>query len=233
MADLDLGKQIGPLPLGAWIAVVGTGVGIAAFTRRQNNAAPVVATDTSGIPGVGTGAVGGWTPTAPVIQTPTPATPIATNEEWGVAAINFLIAFGTDAAVADMAIRKYLAGSSLNLQETALLKLALVKLGSPPVPLPPGGALPKPPTTGGGGTPGPSKPGTPVSPKPAYKYRTVKPWPSKESTLAGISMAAYGTNTKWREIYNANRAGKVRPDGKTGMIVNQNTLRPGWVLLIP
>lgn len=228
--EIDLGKQIGPLPLGAWLAVVGTGLGIALYTRNSDSGseAPVIVEDTSGIPGVGTGEVGGWTPTSPVVQTPSPETPIATNEEWGVAVINFLIAFGTDAVVADSAIRKYLAGSAMNLQESALLRLALVKLGSPPVPLPPGPVNPKPPIHRDPELP--KKPPTPPKPKPKYTYRTVKPWPSKESTLSGIAAA---TKKNWRDIYNLNRAGKVRPDGKTGMITNPNSLKPGWVLLIP
>jgi hypothetical protein len=237
LGNIDFGKQVGPLPLGAWVAVVGTGLGIAYYTRHESAPSAVAVDDSAspsvidvgGVPGVGTGAVGGWLPTTPAPVSSAPV--IASNEEWGVAAINYLIAFGTDAAIADASIRKYLAGSTLNLQETALVRLALTKLGSPPVPLPPPtGNIPtipklpptKPPTP-------PTKP-PPPKPKPVYHYATVQHWPSKLSTLSGIA-AQY--HTTWQSIYNANRAGKVRPDGKKGMIVNSNKLTPGWVLLIP
>jgi hypothetical protein len=37
----DLGKMVGPMPLGAWIAVVGGGLGFALYSRSQSAAAPV------------------------------------------------------------------------------------------------------------------------------------------------------------------------------------------------
>jgi hypothetical protein len=133
---VDLGKEIGPLPLGAWIVVVGAGLGIAYYTK-QHSGAPTIVTDTSGDPGVGTGAVGGWSATTPGGGTGQPT--ITNNEEWARAAINYLIAEGYDANVADSAIRKYLSGDKQSVQEYTLTGLALRKLGSPPVPLPPGG----------------------------------------------------------------------------------------------
>jgi hypothetical protein len=55
MSSLDLSKQVGPLPLGAWLAVVAGGLGIAWYTRRNTTADPAPVVDTSGINGVGDG----------------------------------------------------------------------------------------------------------------------------------------------------------------------------------
>lgn len=135
---LDLGKQVGPLPLGAWLAAGGAGIGLALYTRRMGAAptdpslAPV---DTGADPGVGTGP--GWVAVPPPTTGPV-APDVSTNEAWGVAAINWLIAQGYDAAVSDSAIRKYLAGTKMSVQEYALYRIALTHFGSPPSPLPPG-----------------------------------------------------------------------------------------------
>src|SRR5688572_8717937 len=107
MAGPDFGKQIGPLPLGAWVIVVGGGLGIAWYTRSRTGAtAPVVVEDGSGVPGVGQGV--GWIAVPPPSSAPGGPPEPTTNEEWGKAAINYLIAMGYDANVADAAIRKYL-----------------------------------------------------------------------------------------------------------------------------
>jgi hypothetical protein len=147
-----LGKQIGPLPLGAWVAVVGAGLGIAYYTRQQNSSEPIQVTDTSGDPGVGEGA-GGWQyidPTNGGVQSGGTKS-IETNEEWYREALNYLIAQGYNAAVADSALRKYLTGGALNTQENALIIIALQVKGALPSPLPPADSGPS--TPGGGTTP--------------------------------------------------------------------------------
>lgn len=131
----DLGKQVGPLPLGAWIIVVGGGLGIAWYTRQQGaNVVDVPVDDTSGNEGVGVGA--GWIAVTPPSTGPGGTSKPATNEEWAVQAINYLIDAGYDANTADLAIRKYLETGDLTVNERALVGLALVFLGSPPIPLP-------------------------------------------------------------------------------------------------
>jgi hypothetical protein len=146
MASVDFGKQIGPLPLGAWIVVVGTGVGIAVYNRRSGTGvAPEIVEDNSGTPGVGLGGSGmGWVDVAPPATGPVSPQPVD-NDAWGKAAINELIAQGYDAALADQAIRTYLAANQLSTQQYALVRIALNKLGSPPSPLPPGPSVPAPP----------------------------------------------------------------------------------------
>lgn len=133
MAGVDLGKQYGPLPLGAWIVVVGGGLGIAYYANRQSQP-PVEVEDQSGVPGVGTGDVGGWTSTDPGTIS---QGAITTNEQWAIRAINDLIAQGYNSVDADSAIRGYIGGIKLSVKETALLAVALAKWGSPPQPLPP------------------------------------------------------------------------------------------------
>lgn len=136
MADgIDLGKQVGPLPLGAWIAIVAGGLGIAWYTRQQGTkTVDVPVNDTGGTTGVGMGA--GWIAVSPPTDGPPGSGKPTTNEEWAVQAINYLIRAGYDPAASDIAVRKYLEAQPLSVQEKALLGLALTFLGSPPVPLP-------------------------------------------------------------------------------------------------
>lgn len=232
--SLDLGKQIGPLPLGAWVVVVGGGLGIALYARKQSvdNAAAGPVEDTSGQPGVGDGSVGGWVPNQP----PTgggsdvgPTTP-ATNDDWGKLAINYLVAQGYDPLVSDSAIRKYLAGNypQPSVSEYALQRIALAKFGSPPQPLPPSDSTPGIPTPGipkpPGGTP-PPKPKPPApkpkppAPKPRVRTYTVR----KGDNLWNIAKHYYGNGMYWARIWNANRS----------KISNPNRIYPGEVLIIP
>lgn len=143
MAGIDLGKQVGPLPLGAWVVVVGAGLGIAFYTR-QSSPTPVIEEDTSMDEGVGEGP--GWVAVPPPTYGPNAPEPV-TNEEWGRNAINHLISMGYNSSAADSAVRKYLAAENLSVTEYALITEALRRLGSPPVPLPPGNTTPTTPTT--------------------------------------------------------------------------------------
>ena len=223
MAELDLGKQIGPLPLGAWIVVVGGGLGIALYTR--NAPAPEIVEDTSTDPGVGTGP--GWVAVPPPSTAPPTQPPPETNEEWGRQAINYLIASGYPAGISDNAIRKYLEAGKLDPQEWAILQIALVKFGSPPIPIPnpppvpniPGPVTPKPPTTQ---PPKPPAPKPPPPSRPTVRYVTVGVWPAWNSTLSGIAKRYYG-RPDWERIYNANRS-KIR---------NPNLIFPGQRLVVP
>jgi len=141
MAGMDLGKQIGPLPLGAWIAVVAGGLGIALWSRNQGSAdEPEIVEDTSGTPGVGTGVNGSWVDVSPPSSGSGSGTGITydSNEAWGQAAINYLIAQGYSPGLANSAITKGLAGGSdiggvkMSVQEWTLWNLALAKFGAPP-----------------------------------------------------------------------------------------------------
>lgn len=136
MAGLDLGKQIGPLPLGAWIAVVGVGGGIAWYTRRSGGE-PTIVEDTSGTPGVGVGGMGPFIPVTPESNAGGGIAPPTTNEEWGRRAVEWLTAYGMQAMMAQQAVSKYLSGVKLSAQEFSLIGLALVGVGPLPQALPP------------------------------------------------------------------------------------------------
>lgn len=236
---MDLKQQVGPLPLGAWIVVVGGGLGIALYTRRAPAAAPTIVEDTGNPAGVGTGP--GWIAVPPPSTAPAgPANP-TTNEEWGRLAINWLIAQGYDPAVSDSAIRKYLETQSLSNQEYSLLQAALRQFGSPPIPLPTPPAGPV--------IPGPVKqdptpvqpppvvqqpsPPPPVQAPPQLRYHVVTPWPTQTSTLYGIAKRYYGNGNRWPELFNVNKNGYRRPDGSTGWINNPNLIYAGRTVWVP
>lgn len=235
---VDFGKQVGPLPLGAWIAVVAGGLGLAYYSyRMQATKEPTIVDDTSGQPGVGDGSVSSWVPASPPSTAPGGTAPvITTNEQWAKAAIDWLIAEGYDATLSDSAIRKYIAGNDPgpSIQEYALQRLALQHFGSPPQPLPPS-LTPPPVIPAPTPTPTPPPPApTPVPPAPVQlRWFTVTPWPTKGSTLSGIASIFYGNQSQWPRIYNANRTGVTRPDGSKGMISNPNLIYTGWRLYIP
>lgn len=230
---VDLGKQYGPLPLGAWVAVVGGGLGIAWYTRQRGGTQTVYTEDGSGTPGVGTGAVSTWIQNTPPADDSV-SKPPATNEEWARLAINYLIAQGYDPALSDTAIRKYLESTQLSLSENALVKIALAKLGAPPVPLPAPPDQPTPPPASGGGGGGGTTPPPVTQPPPSQvRWVVVTPWPSKFGTLWGIAQHYYGSGAQYPRIYNANRVGVTRPDGTQGTIRNPNLIYPGQRLWVP
>lgn len=170
MAGIDFGKQMGPLPLGAWVAVVGGGLAIAYWNRNNGSSDEVEIVEDTGSPeGVGEG--GSW------VAVPPPNTPVdggggikyESNEAWGQAAINWLIAQGYSPGVASSAITKALNGgvdingTKMSIQEWSLWSLALTKFGSPPYPV----NVAPPVSVPGPVTPGPKPPTTkPPVPKP-------------------------------------------------------------------
>lgn len=140
MAELDFGKQVGPLPLGAWVVVVGGGLTLAYFVNR-NQQQPDAERQPLVEPGVGTGLV----PAGAAFQSDSGTDSNAgdagptNNQQWGQQATNWLIAQGHDPTKSDNAVRKYLASEDLTLEENALIALVLSAsgLGSPPEPLAP------------------------------------------------------------------------------------------------
>jgi nucleoid-associated protein YgaU len=234
---IDLGKQVGPLPLGAWVAAIGGGLGIALYARNRNsgNNEPIYADDTSSVPGVGTGgldAVGGDYGNGQ--QTTGPPT-IQSNAQWGQQAFNFLVATGQDGSMSDTAVRNYLAGKPLTLAQNAMISLCLAKLGQPPEPLPDAPTLPPPPVKQAPpvAKPTPTPTPTPAVPKPAAPapVANVAPPPPRPRTytvvrgdsLWKIAAKFYGNGSRWPDIFNANR----------GQIKNANLIYPGQVFVIP
>lgn len=218
MAGIDFGKQMGPLPLGAWIAVVGGGLAIAVWNRRTAaDEEPEIVEDTGSPEGVGEGAgTPGFIPVNPPTGNDSDG-PVKyeSNEAWGQAAINWLIAQGYSPGIASSAITKALNGgvdingAKMSIQEWSLWSLALTKFGSPPYPVnvPPPTSVPGPinpspkPPPGKWPTPKPNKPvPRPGNPKPGIPPHHVVTAKRGDS----ISKIAARYHKGWREVWNFN-----------------------------
>lgn len=244
MADAWYEQKLGPLPIGVWIVLVGGGLAIAFYYNSQHegsgDSASTPMVDTSGIPGVGVGAgTPGWVSVQPPEQ---PTNNPSTNEQWAIQAINWLIGQGYEPALADKAIRDYIANVALTDREYPLVNLALKHFGSPPVPLGPPHS--KPPTKGGTGVPKDYR--WQQQPNPGYAderrvSRFVKSTDTGQfSTLEGIAAAMYHDPGRWYYILSANRgieelrswpsnpssAARDLPEGLT--IEIPDIAKPGW-----
>jgi LysM repeat protein len=232
MADLGatLGKQVGPLPLGAWLVIVGGGLAYAVYTRRQLANTGEVMDDTSTDPGVGTGGLNGQTPTyqpstGTQIGGPPGLVPITDNDQWGQLAVNLLLARGIDPAIATSAIGHYLNGEAQSIQEWAITRIAIAGLGAPPILPPPV----TPPSTPRPPAPKP-KPAPAPKPKPAPKPPPPKPKPKPQpkprtyTVKRGDTLTSIGKKfgKSWQTIYNLNKS----------KIHNPNLIFPGQVLRV-
>lgn len=214
-----LTKQVGPLPAGAWMAVVGGGLAIGwYFSKGSAEAAKgggtsqqVPLTD----PGVGVG--GGGLVYDPPTTVPTTGTAITTNELWGNQAINWLIGKGLDPGIANGAITKFLTGQNRSLKEQGMINMALLQFGTPPESVPvPDNPLPT--------IPVPTTP-KPTQPRSWNFYRVVAgDTPGKIASKMGMS---------WWNIYWMNDKVGLRPDGTPGVLTNPYSVKPGMYLLIP
>lgn len=242
---MNWSKPIGPLPTGAWAAIVVGMIGLAYWNRKQAaaTAAAPAPTDTSATPGVG---VGGWIATPTPLNDPsTVSNSPTTNGDWAQQAITWLIGQGYDPVISDAAIRNYINGQSLNTQQQAIVSVALKHFGAPPEamsppntnPSPISDPTPPPPVSHSAPPPvsHPSPPPPAPSPQhPHLRYITVTPWPGTPyDSLAKIARHFYGSDNQWPRIYNANKAGYRRPDGSIGWITNPSTIYPGRTLWVP
>lgn len=139
----NLGKMVGPLPLGAWVGVTGGGLGLAYLARRQGAATATTRTvspaaDAAGAPAsgfAGGGAVnlptGASPPATPA--TPTPVSPeIITNDDWLGVATRLLIGRGYGAYTTQQALERYLRGEQLTAEQAAIVESAMQLQGPPP-----------------------------------------------------------------------------------------------------
>lgn len=200
---VDFGKMIGPLPLGAWVAVVGGGLGLMVYTRRQSATKQTPANpdqlpeDTGTTPGVGVGGSGLFVPVTPPANGTSDTNTAETNDDWGVMAISYLNAKGYPAGPVNSAVTKFLNQQQMDGQEYSLIGIALAHFGSPPTPVQgpfgPGAVVPP----IGGTTPPTSAPRWPLPHAPYFTY-IIQP----RDTLATIA-SHYGTTQQNLYLWNA------------------------------
>ena len=130
--SIALDKKIGPLPIGAWILVVGAGLALGYFMNKRKSSD--LEGGQSGEAGVGEGG-SGWDVVPPPSSDVVPEE--LTNMTWALKAQTYLIAQGYPATEAVNAINKYIYSMDLTLEEKALVDLVLKKYGPPPEPLAP------------------------------------------------------------------------------------------------
>lgn len=145
-----LRKEVGPLPVGGWLIVVGAGLAFAYWRKRNlptstntpatDTAEPLFTNDTIGN-------IGGLLALMNKGQTGIDTQTYTDNTSWYQQAVRLLVGRGNNPNLVDNALRKYMQGQALNESESAIKELAIQLLG--PIPLPP-----PPPST----EPGPSQP---------------------------------------------------------------------------
>lgn len=139
-------RKIGPLPAGAWIALVGGGLAITYYLNR-NRKVPQVSTGTDTATGdtqaplqtTGSGTL------VPANVTVVPNQP-TTNTEWIQAALQAMQQADPllDVAAAEEALKAYVNGQSLSAAQAAYVNLARALIGNPPLSVPNPAPLPIP-----------------------------------------------------------------------------------------
>ena len=213
-----LTKQAGPLPIGAWILVIGGGLGIAFYTTRNSPPAQEQV-NTGTDPGVGVGpGTPGFIPVSPPV---TGGETFTDNDSWASAAVRYLTGANYSPTAASIAIRKYVDGGSWSAAEDTMIKAAIKQLGPPPL-IPIGGGVisttPIPPTT---------------TTTPKGIYITVNRRNPSTATLIGMAKRFLGAQAAWGYIYVANRQGTRLPDGSLGKVPVSAQLQDGWKIWIP
>jgi hypothetical protein len=154
-----LGKKLGPLPAGVWIAIA-----LVVFyyvSKKQGGGAGGQETDPAGnvgqinpqtgyvygspqdraAAGSAPSGLGGGTEPGSTGGS-TVSGQYADNNAWAVAAINYLVSIGVDATSANTAVTQFLASQTLTPQQQGEINLVIQRLGAPPSPPEPGGNTP-------------------------------------------------------------------------------------------
>lgn len=129
----DLGKMVGPLPLGGWAVVVAAGLGFA-YYRRNSGGGGGVLTPVADVldPTTYAGQTGGAVGLA-AQPTDATATGYTSNDQWATAAIRYLVNNQVaDGYTASQVVSKYLEGGALTSTEQGIIARAVAALGPTP-----------------------------------------------------------------------------------------------------
>jgi hypothetical protein len=142
--NLDfLHKQVGPLPVGGWLLVVGAGLAFSYWRKRQ---AGTTTNSEEGLqPSFTDETVGNVFALVNALNkggTGVPTAAVTDNTTWYRRAVTELLGRGFATTLVDSALRKYMQGMALTREEQAAVDKAIEIIG--PLPSPP----PPPPTTG-------------------------------------------------------------------------------------
>jgi hypothetical protein len=229
---MDMGKKVGPFPIGVWLVLVVAGVGIGWYYTRGGVASPPDGGE-GDLQDLGSGdqigdGPGGWSLIPPVPNPPPTSNTGITLPEWERKALKALDSrTKTDPLLAQSALHRYVNCQPLSDKQIAVIKLAHQLVGPPPV------YLPIKHQTGSGKTPPPVKP--PPHPDPSPKPGTGK-WYTirKGDTLDKIATRFYDNpGSRKLDIFHANRKGADRPGPTPGFMDRPNDLPPGKWLWIP
>lgn len=136
------GKQLGPLPVGAWAVVIGGALFFSFYMSKKKSTATNADNTTTPSALVYTG-VGGNTGNTSASTVPQTAG-YQTNEAWAAAAKTFLISQSVDAGDASTAVDLYINAQQLTAKQNAWISIATKSIGPPPQSLPPVIANPNP-----------------------------------------------------------------------------------------
>ena len=134
-----LRKEVGPLPVGGWLIVVGAGLGFAYWRKRnlptstntpETELSPLMTNETLGN-------IGGMLALLNKGSTGVETQTYTDNTSWYQQAARLLIGRGNSPDLVDNALRKYMQGLPLSQAETAIKELALQLVGPIPSPPPP------------------------------------------------------------------------------------------------
>jgi hypothetical protein len=184
----DLGQMIGPLPLGAWVGVVGGGLGLAYLARRGRPAEEPELAEVSSFPA--TPVTSGPTRLAPAEPAAPGPAPITDNSEWIRAAVTALVVDGYMPLKTQQCLARFLEGVIEAHDPNScrpIVEAAIRKVGPPPT----GAPVNQHPLT-----PAPVKP--PSAPAPAPTAPTL---PLLPPALYWYGWAMYLTNGRVRTQY--------------------------------
>lgn len=204
--------QLGPLPVGGWVAAGVGGLGLAWYLKRkgitggaappQGTPAPIGADGAyGGVTGLPAGGNGSPSSTLPSGTGTTPRTFID-NTSWANGVITQLVAMGYDPVLTAQSVGDYLAGNTLTSSETALISTALRLIGPPPFPVALRPGAPIVPTPTGSPSPAPTPTPTPAPTSPSLPGPTLLQTPDGLSVWQGEGGPIYvGISQRTADVF--------------------------------